>query len=149
AGARPVARVRVVALRAGSVAAGRTGRLEPVVVAGTRLAGVLVRAVGPGVTAVRAVGLVVRLAGPGTVAGVGVVASARRPVAAGRPGRLEPVVVAGPREAGVLVRALRARVAAIRPVGGVVGLTAPGSVAAIRRVARSAGRIAARGPGHL
>jgi hypothetical protein len=45
-----------------------------------------------------------------------------RRIAARRAGGLEAVVVAGAREARVLVRALRARVAARGPVGDVIDL---------------------------
>src|SRR6185436_8916196 len=144
-----IAGIRVVARSRSRIAAGRAGRLEAVVVADTRKAGVLVRARGPCIAAARAVGDVVNLARSCAVARICVVARSARRIAARRPGRLESVVVTSTRETGVLVRARRPRIAAARAVGDVVDLTGARSVAGVGVVARSARRIAARSPGRL
>src|SRR5438094_923918 len=81
-------------------------------------------------------------------AGVGL--SAGRGVAAGRPHRLEPVVVAGAGAvAGVLVDALRARIAAVGSGGDVVGLAGTRTVTGVSAVALAGRRITARCAGGL
>ena len=143
ADAGAVARVRRVARATRRIAAGRPRRLEPVVVADPGEAGVLIDALRACIAAARPVGRVVGLAYSGAVAGIRGVARTTRWIAAGRPRRLEPVVVAYPSEAGVLIHALRTRVAAAGPVRRVVDLAYSGPVARVRRVARTTRRIAA------
>src|SRR5439155_441465 len=64
-------------------------------------------------------------------------------IAAGRARQLEAVVVTGPAQAGVLIGALRARVAAESAVGLVVDLTGACAVAGVGVVALAARRITA------
>src|SRR5438876_621461 len=80
----------------------------------------------------------VGLTASGSVAGVGVVALAARATAAGRTRWLEPVVVTGSGQTGVLVRTLRPGVAAVGSVGHVVGLTGAAAVAGVGVVALAA-----------
>src|SRR5438093_1000996 len=74
----------------------------------------------------------------------------RRRIAAGRAGGLEAVVVAGAGAvAGVLVDALRSRIAAVGPCSDMVGQAGARAVAGVGAVALAGRRITARGPGGL
>src|SRR5439155_780515 len=146
---RTVARVGRVARTARGIAARRSRRLEAVVVARAHQARVLVHALRPRITAEGPVGGMVHLAAPRAIARVGRVARTARRIAARRSRRLEAVVVARARLARVLVHALRPRIAARGPVGGVVRLAGARTIAGVGGIARTARRIAARRPRRL
>src|SRR5207249_4483103 len=133
--AAAVAGVWIVARARRRVAAGRPRRFEPVVVTDAGQTGVLVHARTFGVTAGRAIRLVIGLTGAAAVAGVWIVARARRRVAAGRARRFEPVVVTDAGQTGVLIGARGPSIAAGRPVRFVVRLTGAAAVAAVGVVA--------------
>src|SRR5205823_3804707 len=107
--------------RAGARLAGVGLCARVAVAAGGAVGGVRVRAdAGPGVADARDVALIERRADDGVRAGAGprlarVGLCAGVAVAAGGAVRLDAVVVADARETGVLIRALRARIAAERP----------------------------------
>src|SRR5207245_1563416 len=106
--------------------------LEPVVVTSSvAVALVLIRALRPGITAVGVGRDVVWLTSTAAITRIGVVALARRRIPAGGPRRLEAVVVTDPGEAGVLVDALGAGVAAVGAIRLVVGLADAAAVAGI------------------
>src|SRR5207247_2223372 len=114
-----------------------------------REARVLVHALCPRIAAEGSVGGAVHLAAPRTVARVGRIARTARGISARGSRRLEAAVVARAREARVLVHALRPRIAARGPVGGVVRLAGARSVARVGRIAGAARGVSARGSRRL